>query len=255
MQAAAPTLWTTNRWLAGQSFLVTGAASGIGRSVVQHLEAAGATGLLVDRAASEPGSGSLAVQADVSAAGDWERLGAVVRQELGGMDILVNAAGVGLRRPLDKTSDEEIDRVLGVNLLGPVLGVRALSRELRASRGSVVNIASSLGLVGADQSAVYCASKGGVVALTRGLAAEFGRDGVRVNCVCPGPIDTPLFWRNAADTDQRGEGGGSAFAQQTILGRLGSVDEIAAAVVFLSSPGAGFITGAVIPVDGGKTSL
>lgn len=242
--------------MVGQRFVVTGAASGIGKAVVAHLRCAGAVGIGVDLTAREGDGTTVEVlRADVTSEADWAVVANVVRERLGGLDILVNAAGIGHKGPIKDTRFSDIQRVMGVNVSGTAIAIGALHEELVASNGAILNVASSLALVGAANSAAYCASKGAVVAMTRALAAELSPRGVRVNCICPGPVDTPLFWRNLDGGSLDQTEGASVLRDATLLGRLATVDEIAACIVFMCSPLAAFVTGTVVPVDGGKTCV
>lgn len=243
----------------GPTFVVAGGSSGIGAAIVEHLLAAGWRGLVLDL--REPAAATTAgfLATDVSATDDWEAARARIADEYGGLDVLVNAAGVQGAAPLDEISPAIVDRVLAVNLVGSINGARAMAALLAERRGSIVNIASSLGLVGAPFQSAYSASKGGVIAMTRSQAAELGPRGVRSNCVCPGPIGTDLFWQNAraaaADPTATDDELSESYARLTPLGRIGTPDEVASVVAFLASPAASYITGAAIPIDGGKVAI
>jgi NAD(P)-dependent dehydrogenase (short-subunit alcohol dehydrogenase family) len=153
---------------------------------------------------------------------------------------------------VDEYTDDEWNRILSVNLTGAFYMIRAALPALRRSKGSIVTVSSMTGLVGQARGAAYVASKGALVALTKALALELAPDGIRVNCVCPAGVDTPLMraWANTlADPDAvlRSQ------AAMHVLDRLASADEIAAAILFLASPAASFITGIALPVEGGAT--
>jgi 3alpha(or 20beta)-hydroxysteroid dehydrogenase len=244
--------------LADTRFVVTGAGGGIGSAVVQRLTELGSGGFGVDLAFSAPPPpGCTHVTADVSSADQWQEVSAMLGAE--GLDILVNAAGVELTSSLRDTSPDQFERVMRINVLGTFLSIRSLESALVSASGSVVNIGSSLGLTGAAQSSAYAASKGAVASLSRALAAELGPSGVRVNCVCPGPIETHLFWRNIDAKVRSGQfldsaTAAQAHAEKTMLRRNGRALEVADVVVHLASPASSYITGAVIPVDGGKTA-
>jgi NAD(P)-dependent dehydrogenase (short-subunit alcohol dehydrogenase family) len=186
---------------------------------------------------TEPDAGESAVRAAVA--------------EFGGLDVLVPAAGIALRHTAEEVSDDEWERVLAVNLTHVFRFCRAALPALRASRGCIVTIGSGWGLVGGPRAVTYAATKGAVVNLTRALAIDHGPEGVRVNCVCPGDTDTPML---RGELEQLGEDvasglAGSAGARP--LRRLGTPEEIAAAVAFLASDEARYVTGTTLVVDGG----
>jgi len=188
---------------------------------------------------------SLGLRTDVSVAVDVEEMVKQTLARFGRIDILVNNAGRLVVKPLVEQTEEEWDRVLDVNLKGVFLCCRKVLPEMIArKRGAIVNIASIAAFHVTVPHVPYAASKAGVVALTRDLAYEVGRYGIRVNAVAPGPIDTPMA-RFAGDEQRR------AMAKRILLGRMGQPEDIGNAVVFLASDAAGFITGATLPVSGG----
>ena len=169
--------------------------------------------------------------------------------------MLVNAAGIGLAGTIAATTFDEWRRVVDVNLTGAFLCCREAVRAMRPQgSGVIVNVASELALVGAAEMAAYCASKGGVLQLTRALAADHAREGIRVNAVCPGPVDTPLLDDLiAAAADPEAER--RAIVASTLLGRLGRPDEIARAILFLASDDSSYVVGAALVADGGITAV
>ena len=250
--------------LDGKTAVITGAAGGIGRVACRTFCLEGASVLGVDVAAE--GGTALAEElraegldfelhrCDVTSSAEVKALARTVEERFGGLDVLVNNAGVILGKPLCETTDEEWDRVLGVNLRGAFLTMRELVPLMAGRRASIVNVASGLGLVGAELLTAYCASKGGLVMLTKAAALELGPE-IRVNVLCPGVIDTPLPRQIAA------AGGAEAvdalmrsFEELHVAGRLGRPDEVVAAALFLASDEASFITGTALPVDSGVTA-
>ena len=243
----------------GRIALVTGAASGIGLASAVRLAQEGATVVASDIRAGEDiaghiGNGATFTICDVSDEKSVRAAIAAVVERHGGLDILVNAAGVPHAKTVLDTSDGDWDRVLAVNLKGVFLMCRAAIPVMRGRAGaSIVNIASELGTVGQAACAAYCASKGGVIQLTRAMAIDHAADGIRINAVCPGPVDTPLleaFMQAGADpaaarNEQR---------NATLLGRFGEPREIAATVAFVASCEASYMTGASVLVDGGVTA-
>jgi NAD(P)-dependent dehydrogenase (short-subunit alcohol dehydrogenase family) len=242
--------------------IVTGAAKGIGRATAEQFAAAGARVALVDvhradvgqaAASIEAGGRSaLALVADVSKREEVDRAVAACVSTFGGIDVVVNNAGIHFARAIDQYSDEEWDRVLAVNLKGAFHMVRASLPALRRSKGSIVSVSSMTGLVGQASGAAYVASKGALVALTKALALELAPDGIRVNCVCPAGVDTPLM-RNWAATLPDPEAVLRGQAAMHLMDRMATSEEIAGAIMFLASPAASFITGIALPVEGGAT--
>ena len=233
--------------LEGKSALVTGASKGIGRAVAQSLAEAGASVVVGYRSGAEEAEalaaeiGGRAVQADVSNAGEARRL----VEEAGDVDILVNNAGVTRDGLLVRMSDEDWETVIDTNLASCFFTCRAAVRGMMKRRsGSIVNISSIVGLRGNWGQTNYAASKAGIIGFTKSLARELGSRNVRANVVVPGYVKTQL-------TDVLPEGATAAMLENTPLGRLGDPADVAGAVRFLSSEDAGFVTGAVLLVDGG----
>jgi NAD(P)-dependent dehydrogenase (short-subunit alcohol dehydrogenase family) len=233
--------------------LVTGAASGIGAAVVTRLRGAGdrVAGVDRDRAALSAVELDARADADVSV---WPELEAAVdacSNELGGLDAVVASAGIAMRGTAADTDLDDWERVFAVNARGVFLTARAAIPHLRqAGGGAIVNVASQLGLVAAANAAAYCASKGAVVQLTRAMAVDHGPEGIRVNCVCPGPTDTPLlepYFAAAPDPSAERE----AYERAQLHGRLVTPEEIAEAIAYLLSPAAGSTMGTALVVDGG----
>jgi 2-keto-3-deoxy-L-fuconate dehydrogenase len=242
----------------GLRALVTGAASGIGLSVVEALVEAGATVAALDRAMPPAGTlpdGVLALAADVIDDAAVVRAVAEVADRFGGLDCLVNNAGIGAQGTVEDSGDDEWLRVLDVNVIGTARVSRAAWTHLVASgRGSIVNLASIAASAGLPQRAVYSASKGAVLALTRAMAADGIAAGIRVNAVSPGTADTPWVARLLnASPDPQGER--RALEARQPHGRLVSAAEVAGAVLYLASPRSGSTTGADLAVDGGMSGL
>ena len=235
--------------LTAKTIVVTGAASGIGRATAVHAQRAGARVVGLDVAAGT--APFELIQCDVSSASDVTAAFDAIASAHTTISGLVNTAGVG-GEPGDvvATSEEFFDRTIAVNLTGVFLASRAAIPLLRRhGGGSIVHVASQLGMVGTTNSPAYVASKGGVVAMGRAMALDHAKEDIRVNVVCPGPVDTPMF---AASS---GPGNIATLLAETIpIGRLGTADDIAALCVFLLSDAASYMTGSIIPIDGGYTA-
>jgi len=252
--------------LAGKTALVTGASTGIGRACALRFAREGARLVVADLRDHEArtlceeiersGGTSLYVRTDVASRTDNERAVDACVERFGAIDILVCNAGVTLPKLLPESSDDEIERVLGVNLRGVIYAARhAIPRMLAQPRGgTMLFTASKTGLVAQSDSPVYCASKGGVVMLAKALALDYATRGIRVNALCPGIIDTPMLHEFAASRPDPAAALRSYEAAQPI-GRLGTAEECADAALWLVSDEASFITGVALPVDGGFTAM
>jgi NAD(P)-dependent dehydrogenase (short-subunit alcohol dehydrogenase family) len=236
--------------------LITGAASGIGASSAESFRGAGdrVAGIDIDGARLATLGLHHAETADVS---DHDALGAAIARSvdaLGGLDVLVCAAGMVARGDVATVELDTWERVFAVNVGGVFHAARHSLPHLRAAGGgAIVFVASQLGLVGTPDAAAYCASKGAVIQLTRAMAIDHGAEGITVNAVCPGPTDTPMLQRffDASGDAARER---HTFEGLMPIGRLVEPSEIAAAVVYLASPGARGVTGSTVVVDGGYVS-
>jgi len=233
--------------LDGRVALVTGAASGIGEATTARFREEGATVATLDLQGAVDHAVDVREEAAVEAA-----VRAVVDAH-GRLDVVVNAAGVAGGGPVHMLPAEEWDRVVDVNLKGTFLVAKHAAVAMLAQRsGNIVNIASIEGLEGTEGGSAYNASKGGVVLLTKNMAIDYGRVGIRVNCICPGFIETPMM---AAVMENEGmKTYRDRWLEEHKLGRFGRPDEIAAAALFLASDDASFVTGHPLVVDGGFTA-
>jgi NAD(P)-dependent dehydrogenase (short-subunit alcohol dehydrogenase family) len=250
---------TTDQFV-GQTALVTGAAGGIGQAIARRLVMAGCRVLLTDTDAGgleramatiETGSGeAMALRADLASATERDALVPAAIERWGRLDILVNnAAYHGTRQPFLDGTDAELEQILAVNVVATAALCRAAGRHMRTQgSGAIVNIGSIQADLPVPSYAGYVASKGAVAAMTRALAVELSPLGIRVNAVLPGVIATESFRSALKDNDTR-----QPPSTATLLEREGSADEVAAAVAFLASSQASFITGAALPVDGGRS--
>jgi NAD(P)-dependent dehydrogenase (short-subunit alcohol dehydrogenase family) len=241
--------------LEGRGAIVTGVGSGLGRELARELAAEGARVLGCD--VDDDGGRATMEQigfyrhADVSRERDVEELVAEAVERFGKLDLMVNNAAIQIEEELAETTEEQLDRILAVNLKGVFFGCKHAVRAMRRSGGgSIVNIASILGLVADGILAAYCAAKGGVLGITRATAVRYGADGIRCNAVCPGDIDTPLVAAYFATADDPVALRAEVEAEYP-LGRIAQPREIARAVVFLASDDSSFISGQPLVVDGG----
>jgi NAD(P)-dependent dehydrogenase (short-subunit alcohol dehydrogenase family) len=243
--------------LSGKAAVVTGATKGLGYAISLALAAAGADIAVVsrtpadcDKVAAEIaalGRRAVSVPADVTDGESVGRLADAVLAAFGKVDILVNNAGTAVTKKAEELTVQEWDRVVDTNLRAVFLLSQAIGRHMIAREtGAIINIASVLGMVGEKGVLPYLASKGGVLQLTRGLALEWARHNIRVNAVAPGYVVTPLNEKELSDEKVR-----ARLIGKIPLRRFGTATEIAGAVVFLAADAASYVTGAVIPVDGG----
>ncbi|PYX06134.1 MAG: short-chain dehydrogenase [Acidobacteria bacterium] len=247
--------------LAGKNCIITGGASGIGRATALLFAREGAAMAIADLNKSagislveqirNGGGRALFTPVDVSRAADCHRMVEHTIHEFGSIDILFNNAGIIRRASVTELSEEDWDRVMDVNVKSMFL----MSREVipimaQDGGGSIINMASGWGLSGGPKAAVYCASKGAVVLLTKAMAVDHGPQNIRVNCICPGDTDTAMLRNEAQQLGEREE----QFLAESVrrpLGRLGKPEEIAQAALYLASDAASFVTGAALVVDGG----
>jgi NAD(P)-dependent dehydrogenase (short-subunit alcohol dehydrogenase family) len=249
------------RRLEGSRAIVTGAGNGIGRAIAIRLSQEGASVALADideesagRVAKELEGEALIYRTSVTSAAEVEALVSRVVEEWGGLDAMVNNAGVGVAATAPETTEEDWQRVMDVNLKGTFLGMKYAIPAIRDSGGgSVVNMSSVAALAGLKDRAAYSAAKGGILALTRAAAIDHIEEGVRVNCVAPGTVDTPWIDRITAGYDDPEEARKRMQARQP-HGRFVTPEEIAAMVAYLLSEEAASVIGACMVVDGGVTA-
>lgn len=243
------------RDLEGLCALVTGGASGIGLATARLLDARGARVAVLDVAPDGLPEQLTGFKADVRDDASTRAAVDAAAEALGGLDVLVNNAGVGAAGTVEDNPDEQWHRVLDVNVLGMVRTTRAALPHLRRSaHPAIVNTCSIAATAGLPQRALYSASKGAVLSLTLAMAADHVREGIRVNCVNPGTADTPWVARllDAADDPEAER---AALRARQPMGRLVTADEVAAAIVYLASPAAASVTGTALAVDGGMAGL
>ena len=247
--------------LRGKRAIVTGAGSGIGRAIALRLVEEGASVLISDvdeeaatSVASEAGGEAIVRKTDVTDSGEVEALVGTAVEEWEGLDVMVNNAGIGVAGTTTDTSEEDYERVMDVCLRGTFLGMKHAIPAIRDSGGgSVINLSSVAALVGITDRAVYSAAKGAILAITRAAAIDHVDEGVRVNCIAPGTVDTPWIGRITAGYDDPEEARRNMQARQP-HGRLVAPEEIAAMAAYLASDESASVIGACMIVDGGITA-
>jgi 2-hydroxycyclohexanecarboxyl-CoA dehydrogenase len=247
--------------LTGSVAVVTGAGGGIGDAIATELASAGAAVAIWDvngeraqqvgkRIEGEAGVRTLALDVDIANRTAVTDAVAAVERDLGPVDILVNNAGVDVIGPFLDSKEDDWDRIIRVNLRGPIVCCHAvLPGMVERGRGRIISIGSDAGRVGSSGETVYAATKGGVIALTKSLAREVARHGITVNCVCPGPTDTALLDQVAEASQKLYD----SLARAIPMRRIGQPVDIAPVVAFLAGDGASFITGQTVSVSGGLT--
>jgi NAD(P)-dependent dehydrogenase (short-subunit alcohol dehydrogenase family) len=243
--------------------IVTGGGTGIGAAVARRLGADGYAVVLVGRrsepleAVASELEAAAVVTADVGEPSEVERIVATAVERFGGVDVLVNNAGIGDSRAVLDETPESWDETLRINLTGAFLMARAALPQLIERRGSIVNVSSINGLVAGPGWASYNVSKAGLVMLTRSLAVDYGPQGVRSNCVCPGWVRTPMGDADMAEVGKSHgtdvEGGYRLVHEGHPLGRPAEPEEVASVVAFLAGPDSSYVNGVALPVDGGTT--
>jgi NAD(P)-dependent dehydrogenase (short-subunit alcohol dehydrogenase family) len=247
--------------LTGKRALITGGASGIGRATALLFAREGAAVSVVDvdeaggqavaQMIVDEGGQAISVRCDVTQAEDCQRAVQQTVDELGGLDILFNNAGIIRRATVIDMTEEEWDRVLAVNVKSIfLLSKYAIPVMTQAGGGVIINTASGWGLVGGRKAAAYCASKGAVVLLTKAMALDHGEQNIRVNCICPGDTDTPMLRDEARQLGESEEDFLTEAAQRP-LQRIGKPEDIAQAALYLASDASSFVTGTSLVVDGG----
>lgn len=247
--------------LQGKAAILTGGTKGLGLAMAAGLASAGADVLLVSRNAKDGkeaaaeisekyGVKALTFAADVTDQKGMEAMAAFAMESFGKIDILVNSAGINIRGAIDELGQEDFDQVMNVNVTGTWLACKAVIPQMKKQgKGSIINLASTLGLVGLANRTPYTASKGAVVQMTRGLGLELAPWNITVNAICPGPFLTEMNLP-IADTEE----GKKFVVGATALGRWGKLPEIQGAAIFLASDAATYMVGSMVTVDGGWTA-
>ena len=250
--------------LAGKSAVITGGGTGIGQAIALAFAREGAQVVVAGRRKEkldetlhllqQAGCSALALECDVTKAADTQRVVKSAEGAFGKVNVLVNNAGALSVSTVENITEEDWDRVMATNVKGPFLMSRAaLPAMRRAGGGSIINVGSVLGIVGIRDRAAYCASKGGVSMLTKAMALDHAQDNIRVNCVCPSIVESDMTRNLFAETEIGQQARESRLASIP-LGRFGKPADIAGLTVFLASEESSWMTGTVIPVDGGVTA-
>jgi gluconate 5-dehydrogenase len=247
--------------LSGKSAIITGGSKGLGLAMAAGLASAGADVMLVNRNAEEGtkaaeqltedfGIRAISFPADITSQEQTEAMAAAAIDAFGKIDILINSAGINIRGAIDEVSPADFNKVIEVNVNGTWLSCRAVTPYMKkANKGSIINLASTLGLVGLSNRTPYTASKGAVVQMTRALALELAPFNIKVNAICPGPFLTEMNIP-IADTEE----GKKFVVGATALGRWGEMREIQGAAIFLASDAGSYMVGSMLTVDGGWTA-
>ncbi|WP_296702899.1 glucose 1-dehydrogenase [Algoriphagus sp.] len=247
--------------LSGKSAIITGGSKGLGQAMAAGLASAGANVMLVSRNLDEGekaaeeiaesfGVKAIAFQADVVKEDQTIAMAKAAMDAFGRIDILINSAGINIRGAIDELTLEEFQKVMDINVTGTWLCCRAVTPYMKASKsGSIINLASTLGLVGLSNRTPYTSSKGAVVQMTRALGLEFAPFNINVNAICPGPFLTEMN-EPIANTEE----GKKFIVGATALGRWGELKEIQGAAIFLSSDASNYMVGSMVTVDGGWTA-
>jgi len=240
--------------------IITGAASGIGKATAKLFAAHGAKVVVADidenggnstvTDIQDAGNEAIFIQTDVTIKADTDQMVAQTLKNYGKLDTLLNSAGIAMRLPVAELPEEDWHRCLDVNLNGVFLCAKAAIPAMQKNGGgSIINMSSIYGLVGADVRAAYVASKGAVTNLTRGMALDYAQDNIRVNCICPGFVETPLVAGVIKTPDEY-----QKLANKHPMRRLGQPEEIAYGALYLASDESAFVTGIALPIDGGYTA-
>ncbi len=248
--------------LKGKVAIITGSSKGIGQgcarvfakegAAVVVVSRTGAPGLAMAKEIQGKGGKAIYVQTDVSQSEQVQNMIKRTIEEFGRLDILINNAGYHISKNVEETSEEEWDFIINTNLKSVFLCSKYAIPHLRKTKGCIINMSSMVGLVGQSNAGAYSATKGGIVAMTKGMALDFAKDGIRVNCICPGWIRTPLVddWFSQQPDEQKSR---EYINSVHPLGRIGTIEECGRIALFLATEDSFFMTGSILTVDGGVT--
>jgi NAD(P)-dependent dehydrogenase (short-subunit alcohol dehydrogenase family) len=242
--------------------VITGSSKGIGKGCARVFAREGAAVVIVSRTAEtgramaqeiqDKGGRAIYVQTDVSRSEQVQNMINHTIEAFGRLDILINNAGYHISKNIEETSEEEWDFIINTNLKSVFLCSKYALPHLRKTQGCIINISSMVGLVGQSKAGAYSATKGGIIAMTKGMALDFAEDGIRINCICPGWIRTPLVddWFSQQPDEQKAR---DYINSVHPLGRIGTSEECGRIALFLATEDASFMTGSIVTVDGGVT--
>lgn len=248
--------------LKGKVAIITGSSKGIGKGCAQVFAREGAAVVIVSRTETpglamakeiqDKGGRAIYIQTDVSKSEPVQNMINRTMDEFGRLDVLINNAGYHISKNVEETSEEEWDFIINTNLKSVFLCSKYAMPHLRKTRGCIINMSSMVGLVGQSNSGAYSATKGGIIAMTKGMALDFAQDGIRVNCICPGWIQTPLVndWFSQQPDEQKAR---EYINSVHPLGRIGAIEECGRIALFLAAEDSAFMTGSILTVDGGVT--
>jgi len=248
--------------LKGKVAIITGSSKGIGKGCAQVFAGEGAAVVIVSRTEApglamakkiqDEGGQAVYIQTDVSQSEQVQNMIKRTVEEFGRLDVLINNAGYHISKNVEETSEEEWDFIIKTNLKSVFLCSKYAIPHLRKTQGHIINMSSMVGLVGQSNAGAYSATKGGIIAMTKGMALDFAKDGIRVNCICPGWIRTPLVddWFTQQPDEQKAR---EYINSVHPLGRIGTIEECGRIALFLATEDSSFITGSILTVDGGVT--
>lgn len=245
--------------LAGSVSVITGSAKGIGKGCALVFAREGSKVAIVDidvrageetvREIADSGGEARLFRADISDSAQVQSMISEVVEAFGRIDVMFNNAGYHISKSVEATSEEEWDYIINTNLKSVFLCSKYALPHLRKTKGCIINMSSMVGLIGQSNAGAYSASKGGIVAMTKGMALDFAQDGIRVNCICPGWVTTPLVEDWFSQQQDPGKAREHIYGAHP-LGRIASIEEVGRAALFLASSDASFVTGVALPVDG-----
>lgn len=229
--------------LTGKTALITGGSSGIGKAITQRFQKEGATTIIFDL--QEPNFPTIFQIVDVSKESEI----VIAFQSINTLDILVNNAGVYFQSSIEETTEEQLEKILNINIKSAFLVSKHSLPLIKKSHGTIINISSCLGLVPEPEAPAYCATKAAIIMLTKTMSQTYAKDNVRINSIAPGPIDTPLLQKYFSSPEQK-----EKYIKNKPMGKIGTPEDIANLALFLASDEASFINGGIYTVDGGESA-